>query len=60
MNRNELFIVICSGMAFIVGSMMIGYVGMGVLIDYLLAVSLMAIFGGILFVRIFSSVIEFS
>ncbi|XNM73636.1 nucleoside recognition domain-containing protein [Escherichia coli] len=49
MNRNELFTAICSGMASIAGSMMIGYAGMGVPIDYLLAASLMAIPGGILF-----------
>lgn len=59
MNCNELFIAICSGMVFIVGLMMIGYVGMGVLIDYLLVVLLMVILGGILFVCIFSLVIEF-
>ncbi|MBE0925328.1 nucleoside recognition domain-containing protein, partial [Escherichia coli] len=46
MNRNELFTAICSGMASIAGSMMIGYAGMGVPIDYLLAASLMAIPGG--------------
>lgn len=46
LNRNELFTVICSGMASIAGSMMIGYAGMGVPIDYLLAASLMAIPGG--------------
>ena len=45
LNRNELFTVICSGMASIAGSMMIGYAGMGVPIDYLLAASLMAIRG---------------
>lgn len=45
MNRNELFTAICSGMASIAGSMMIGYAGMGVPID-LLAASLMAILAG--------------
>lgn len=45
LNRNELFTAICSGMASIAGSMMIGYAGMGVPIDYLLAASLMAIPG---------------
>ncbi|MGQ7789317.1 hypothetical protein ACULNC_04550 [Shigella flexneri] len=54
MNRNELFTAICSGMASIAGSVMIGYAGMGVPIDYLLAASLMAIPGGILFARILS------
>lgn len=58
LNRNELFTVICSGMASIAGSMMIGYAGMGVPIDYLLAVSLMAIPGGILFARILSPATE--
>lgn len=57
MNRNELFTAICSGMASIAGSMMIGYAGMGVPIDYLLAASLMAI-GGILFARILSPATE--
>ncbi|MFB2832452.1 NupC/NupG family nucleoside CNT transporter [Aeromonas jandaei] len=54
LNRNELFTVMCSGMAAIAGAMMIGYAGMGVPIDYLLAASLMAIPGGILFARILS------
>lgn len=54
LNRNELFTAICSGMASIAGSMLIGYAGMGVPIDYLLAASLMAIPGGILFARLLS------
>ncbi len=58
LNRNELFTVICSGMASIAGSMMIGYAGMGVPLDYLLAASLMAIPGGILFARILSPATE--
>ncbi|HAP0689014.1 TPA: NupC/NupG family nucleoside CNT transporter [Escherichia coli] len=58
LNRNELFTVICSGMASIAGSMMIGYAGMGVPIDYLLAASLMAIPGGILFARILNPATE--
>ena len=58
LNRNELFTVICSGMASIAGSMMIGCAGMGVPIDYLLAASLMAIPGGILFARILSPATE--
>lgn len=58
LNRNELFTVICSGMASIAGSMMIGYAGMGVPIDNLLAASLMAIPGGILFARILSPATE--
>ncbi|MDE9460952.1 NupC/NupG family nucleoside CNT transporter [Xenorhabdus bovienii] len=54
MNRNELFTVICSGMASIAGSMLVGYAGLGVPIEYLLAASLMAIPGGILFARLLS------
>ena len=60
LNRNELFTAICSGMASIAGSMMIGYAGMGVPIDYLLAASLMAIPGGILFARMLSPATEAS
>jgi len=58
MNRNELFTVICSGMASIAGSMLVGYAGLGVPIEYLLAASLMAIPGGILFARILSPATE--
>lgn len=43
LNRNELFTAICSGMASIGGSTMIGYAALGVPIDYLLAASFMAI-----------------
>ena len=60
LNRNELFTAICSGMASIAGSMMIGYAGMGVPIDYLLAALLMAIPGGILFARMLSPATEVS
>ncbi|MCP9270274.1 NupC/NupG family nucleoside CNT transporter [Xenorhabdus sp. XENO-1] len=58
MNRNELFTVICSGMASIAGSMLVGYAGLGVPIEYLLAASLMAIPGGILFARLLSPAME--
>jgi nucleoside transporter len=60
LNRNELFTAICSGMASIAGSTMIGYAGLGVPIDYLLAASLMAIPGGILFARLLSPATEAS
>jgi len=60
LNRNELFTAICSGMASIAGSTMIGYAGLGVPIDYLLAASLMAIPGGILFARMLSPATEAS
>lgn len=58
LNRNELFTAICSGMAAVAGSTMIGYAALGVPIDYLLAASLMAIPGGILFARILSPATE--
>jgi len=60
LNRNELFTAICSGMASIAGSTMIGYAALGVPIDYLLAASLMAIPGGILFARVLSPATEAS
>lgn len=58
MNNNELFTVICSGMASIAGSMLVGYAGLGVPVEYLLAASLMAIPGGILFARMLSPAVE--
>ncbi|EAT3569545.1 NupC/NupG family nucleoside CNT transporter [Salmonella enterica] len=58
LNRNELFTAICSGMASVAGSTMIGYASLGVPIDYLLAASLMAIPGGILFARMLSPATE--
>jgi putative pseudouridine transporter len=58
LNRNELFTAICSGMVSIAGSTMIGYAALGVPIDYLLAASLMAIPGGILFARLLSPATE--
>lgn len=60
MSRNELFTVICSGMASIAGSMLVGYASLGVPIEYLLAASLMAIPGGILFARMLSPATEAS
>ncbi|WP_144882977.1 NupC/NupG family nucleoside CNT transporter [Leclercia adecarboxylata] len=60
LNRNELFTAICSGMASIAGSTMIGYAALGVPIEYLLAASLMAIPGGILFARLLSPATEAS
>ena len=57
---NELFTAICSGMASIAGSTMIGYAALGVPVEYLLAASLMAIPGGILFARLLSPATESS
>ncbi|SDB88676.1 NupC/NupG family nucleoside CNT transporter [Acinetobacter boissieri] len=58
MNKNELFTVMCSGMAAVSGSVLVGYAGMGVPLEYLLAASLMAIPGGILFARLLSPATE--
>lgn len=58
LNRNELFTAMVSGMASIAGAMLIAYAGVGVPIEYLLAASLMAIPGGILFARLLSPATE--
>ncbi|MBF7690334.1 MULTISPECIES: NupC/NupG family nucleoside CNT transporter [Acinetobacter] len=60
MNKNELFTVMCSGMAAVSGSVLVGYAGLGVPMTYLLAASLMAIPGGILFARLLSPATEVS
>ena len=48
----ELFAVMTSGMAAVAGSNLAGYVGLGVRLDYLLAASLMAVPGGLLFAKL--------
>lgn len=48
----ELFAVMTSGMAAVAGSTLAGYAGLGVRLDYLLAASLMAVPGGLLFAKI--------
>lgn len=58
MNKNELFTAMCSGMAAVSGSVLVGYAGLGVPMIYLLAASLMAIPGGILFARLLSPATE--
>jgi CNT family concentrative nucleoside transporter len=52
MNGAELFAVMSSGMAAVAGSVLAGYAGLGVKMDYLLAASFMAIPGGLLFAKI--------
>jgi concentrative nucleoside transporter, CNT family len=52
MNGPELFAVMASGMAAVAGSILAGYAGLGVKMDYLLAASFMAIPGGLLFAKI--------
>lgn len=52
MTGAELFAVMSSGMAAVAGSVLAGYAGLGVRIDYLLAASFMAVPGGLLFAKI--------
>src|SRR6202012_5640585 len=52
MTGAELFAVMASGMAAVAGSVLAGYAGLGVRIEYLLAASFMAVPGGLLFAKI--------
>ncbi|ACI50093.1 Na+ dependent nucleoside transporter domain protein [Gluconacetobacter diazotrophicus PA1 5] len=52
LTRAELFAVMSSGTASVAGSVLAGYAGLGVPMDYLLAASVMAIPGGLLFAKI--------
>ena len=52
MTGAELFAVMSSGMAAVAGSVLAGYAGLGVRVDYLLAASFMAVPGGLLFAKI--------
>jgi len=48
----ELFAVMTSGMAAIAGSLLAGYAGLGVRLEYLIAASFMAVPGGLLFAKL--------
>lgn len=52
MTGAEMFAVMASGMASVAGSVLAGYAGLGVKMEYLLAASFMAIPGGLLFAKI--------
>jgi CNT family concentrative nucleoside transporter len=52
MSGPELFAVMASGMASVAGSMLAGYAGLGVKMEYLLAASFMAVPGGLLFAKL--------
>lgn len=52
MNGTEIFAVMASGMASIAGSVLAGYAGLGVKMEYLIAASFMAVPGGLLFAKI--------
>ncbi len=48
----ELFAIMASGMASVAGSVLAGYAGLGVKLEYLIAASFMAVPGGLLFAKI--------
>jgi CNT family concentrative nucleoside transporter len=52
LTQSELFAIMCSGMASVAGSVLAGYAGLGVKMEYLLAASFMAIPGGLLFAKL--------
>lgn len=52
LTRSELFAVMSSGTASVAGSVLAGYAGLGVSLEYLLAASFMAIPGGLLFAKL--------
>lgn len=54
----ELFAVMSSGMAAVAGSLLAGYAGLGVSIEYLIAASFMAIPGGLLFAKVICPSVE--
>ncbi|RQS65458.1 NupC/NupG family nucleoside CNT transporter [Burkholderia sp. Bp8963] len=56
----EIFAVMSSGMASIAGSVLAGYAGLGVRMEYLLAASFMAIPGGLLFGKLLCPSVEAS
>ena len=47
----ELFAIMASGMASVAGSVLAGYAGLGVKLEYLIAASFMAVPGGLLFAK---------
>lgn len=60
MTGAELFAVMSSGMAAVAGSVLAGYAGLGVRVEYLLAASFMAVPGGLLFAKIIHPTTEAS
>ncbi|OJA85353.1 NupC/NupG family nucleoside CNT transporter [Burkholderia ubonensis] len=58
MTSAEIFTVMASGMASIAGSVLVGYAGLGVKMEYLLAASFMAVPGGLLFGKLLFPTVE--
>ncbi|WP_323122328.1 NupC/NupG family nucleoside CNT transporter [Burkholderia alba] len=58
LNGPEIFAVMSSGMASVAGSVLAGYAGLGVKMEYLLAASFMAIPGGLLFGKMLCPSVE--
>ena len=58
MTGPELFAVMASGMAAVSGSVLAGYAGLGVNVEYLIAASFMAVPGGLLFAKIICPSVE--
>lgn len=52
LRKQELFAIMCSGMASVSGAALAGYAGLGIKVEYLLAASFMAIPGGLLFAKL--------
>ncbi|MBE7209605.1 MAG: NupC/NupG family nucleoside CNT transporter [Gluconacetobacter diazotrophicus] len=58
LTRAELFAVMSSGTASVAGSVLAGYAGLGVPLPFLLAASIMAIPGGLLFAKLLVPTVE--
>ena len=58
LNGPELFTIMTSGMAAIAGSLLAGYAGLGVKLEYLIAASFMAVPGGLLFAKLICPSVE--
>ncbi|MHB0774790.1 NupC/NupG family nucleoside CNT transporter [Halomonas sp. WWR20] len=52
MTSSELFAVMCGGLASVAGSVLAGYAGLGIPMEYLIAASFMAAPGGLLFAKL--------
>ncbi|GAB2789103.1 NupC/NupG family nucleoside CNT transporter [Halomonas shantousis] len=52
MTRSELFAIMCGGLASVAGSVLAGYAGLGIPMEYLIAASFMAAPGGLLFAKL--------